>query len=126
MDQVRTLRKLVMGLPIVFAYPSSAQESAVNSTETGAEVTASDRCVSPTQIVPPFNNSAEALEQSRIAATEVEAIRRVRGESRHTVCRTSAMIPELSDLEGMDEVSAEQENDLAGAEQTGAEAIADD
>ncbi len=61
------------------------------------------RCVSPTVLVPPFNTSPGALEQSRIAATTVEDIRQRRGEEAVRVCRKSALSPELSELEGVDE-----------------------
>ena len=64
---------------------------------------APERCVSATVLVPPFNNSPGALEQSRVAATTVENIRHRRGEAAYRVCRTSAIAPEISEIEGVDE-----------------------
>lgn len=60
-------------------------------------------CVSPTVLVPPFNSSPEALEQSRIAATRVEATRASAGLSSVDVCRTSAITPQISRIEGVEE-----------------------
>lgn len=62
-----------------------------------------ERCVSATVLVPPFNNTPGALEQSRIAATTVEGIRERRGEAAYRVCKTSALTPELSEIEGVEE-----------------------
>ena len=64
---------------------------------------AQERCVAATVLVPPFNNTPGALEQSRIAATTVEEIRHRRGEAAYRVCRTSAVAPEISEIEGVDE-----------------------
>lgn len=64
---------------------------------------APERCVAPTVLVPPFNNTPGALEQSRVAATTVENIRHRRGEAAYRVCRTSAIAPEFSEVEGIDE-----------------------
>ena len=64
---------------------------------------ARERCVAATVLVPPFNNTPGALEQSRIAATKVEEIRHRRGEDAYRVCRTSAMAPEISEIEGVEE-----------------------
>jgi hypothetical protein len=62
-----------------------------------------ERCVSATTLVPPFNNTSGALEQSRVAATTVESIRYRRGEAAYRVCKTSAVAPEISDAQGIDE-----------------------
>lgn len=64
---------------------------------------APERCVAAQVLVPPFNNSAGAMEQSRIAATTVEGIRHRRGEAAFRVCKTSAIAPEFSELEGGEE-----------------------
>jgi hypothetical protein len=62
-----------------------------------------ERCVSATTLVPPFNNTPGALEQSRVAATTVESIRHRRGEAANRVCNTSALAPEISQVQGIDE-----------------------
>lgn len=62
-----------------------------------------ERCVSATTLVPPFNNTPGALEQSRVAATTVETIRHCRGEAAYRVCKTSALAPEISEVQGIDE-----------------------
>ena len=72
-------------------------------TEEEGTPVASQRCVSPTVLVPPFNNTPGALEQSRVAATTVEDIRQRRGLDAVRVCGKSALSPELSDLDGIDE-----------------------
>ncbi len=65
--------------------------------------TAPERCVAATTLVPPFNNTPGALEQSRVAATTVESIRHRRGEAAYRVCKTSAVAPEISEAQGIDE-----------------------
>lgn len=62
-----------------------------------------ERCVAASVLVPPFNNTAGAMEQSRVAATTVEGIRHRRGEAAYRVCKTSAIAPEFSELEGVNE-----------------------
>ena len=69
----------------------------------GERETAPERCVAATVLVPPFNNTPGALEQSRIAATTVENIRHRRGEAAYRVCQTSAVAPEISEVEGVNE-----------------------
>ena len=78
---------------VVLATPSLAQEADTPVEEDRREVR---KCIAPQAVVPTFNNTPEAMEQSRIAATIVA------GEQ---VCRTSALIPELSELQhGPEEV----------------------
>ena len=92
------------------------------------EVSSAERCVSPTVLVPPFNNTSGALEQSRIAATTVEDIRQERGEDALRVCRTSATMPELAEIDGsreapltkeeykvLEEAADDAEGDASGA-----------
>ena len=64
---------------------------------------APERCVAASVLVPPFNNTPGALEQSRIAATAVEGIRQQRGEAAYRVCKTSAVAAEISEVEGVNE-----------------------
>lgn len=66
-------------------------------------INAGERCVSPVVLVPPFNNSPGALEQSRVAATTVESVRERRGEAYYKVCKSSALTPQISEIEGVDE-----------------------
>ena len=51
---------------------------------------AARKCIAPQAIVSPFNNTPEAMEQSRVAATIVA------GDS---VCRSSPLMPELSEIQ---------------------------
>ena len=71
--------------------PALAQEDEV-AAEDAALVEAPEvrRCVAPQSVVPPFNNTPEAMEQSRIAATIVA------GDS---VCKSSPLMPELSEIQ---------------------------
>ena len=62
-----------------------------------------ERCVSATTLVPPFNNTPGALEQSHVAATTVESICHRRGEAAYRVCKTSALAAEISEAQGIDE-----------------------
>lgn len=68
--------------------PEAAQDPAQSSVQVTGET--GRACIPGTAIVPPFNNTPEALDQSRVAA------RQIAGDS---VCRTSAVAPELSELE---------------------------
>ena len=61
-------------------------------------------CVPAHAIIPPFNNSPEAMDQSRIAATIVMDGQARRGGRRVPVCRTSAVAPQVSQIEGVNEV----------------------
>ena len=87
---------------------------------------APQRCVAAQVLVPPFNNSAGAMEQSRIAATTVENIRHRRGEPAYRVCKTSAVAPEFSEIEGVNEEPLtekemrELDPDTAAADDSGA------
>ena len=96
--------------------------------ERAPEANSVERCVSPTVLVPPFNNTAGALEQSRIAAIAVEDIRQERGEDAVRVCRTSAVMPELAQIDGsqeapltkeeyevLEEATGDVEGDVSGA-----------
>ena len=85
-----------------FATPFGVQAQERDNNEDRAS-DAPKRCVSPTVLVSPFNNSPGALEQSRIAATTVEAVRHGRGEAALRICKTSALAPEISEVEGVDE-----------------------
>lgn len=77
---------------------------AQDHSELGSERNAApERCVAATVLVPPFNNTPGALEQSRIAATTVEGIRHRRGEAAYRICKTSAVAPAISEVEGVDE-----------------------
>ena len=71
----------------LLASPSFAQDPDAAGEDDRREVR---KCIAPQAVVPTFNNTPEAMEQSRIAATIVA------GEQ---VCRTSALIPELSELQ---------------------------
>ena len=106
---------LILALAAPFAaHAQDADQTADLPNET------TTRCVSATVLVPPFNDTAEALEQSRIAASTVEEVREANGEDAVPVCRTSAVMPELAEIEGLDEEVVTEE-DMRGA---GAEDIA--
>lgn len=107
MKIVVTAALAVLALPAaVFAQDHREQERERDA--------APERCVAATVLVPPFNNSPGALEQSRIAATTVEGIRNRRGEAAYRVCKTSAVSPEFSELEGVSEepLAAEELREL--------------
>ena len=90
------------------ATPSLAQDADAPVEEDSREVR---KCVAPQVIVPTFNNTPEAMEQSRIAATIVAG---------DQVCKTSALNPELSELQhGPEEALVPDE------EETGEEAAAE-
>lgn len=80
-----------------------AAQALDRSEDEGRLAGAKERCVAPTVLVPPFNNSPGALEQSRVAATTVESIRDEHGEPAYRVCKTSAIAPEISEIEGVNE-----------------------
>ena len=86
----------VLALPVAVL----AQDHSEHESERKA---APERCVAATVLVPPFNNTPGALEQSRVAATTVEGIRHRRGEAAYRVCKTSAVAPEISEVEGVNE-----------------------
>ena len=69
------------------ATPALAQDEEAQA-DAPREVPA--KCVAPQTVVPPFNNTPEAMEQSRVAATIVA------GDS---VCKGSALTPELSEIQ---------------------------
>ena len=86
----------------VLALPAAALAQD-HSEHDGERKAAPERCVPATVLVPPFNNTPGALEQSRVAATRVENIRNRRGEAAYRVCKTSAVAPEISEIEGVNE-----------------------
>lgn len=61
-------------------------------------------CMPAQAVVPPFNNTAEAMDQSRVAATVVMGERERAGERGVRVCQTSAVAPQVSAVEGIEEV----------------------
>lgn len=82
--------------PALAAGETGAQGHAAGDGETGRATAAEQpaagpprRCLPAHAVVPPFNNSPEALDQARVAATMIA------GEA---VCQTSAVSPELSQL----------------------------
>ena len=94
----------VCGLALPFAVNAQDKDD-VGSQSSGAP----ERCVPATVLVPPFNNTPDALEQSRIAASTVEGIRHGRGEAAYRVCQTSAVSPEISEIEGVNEAPVTEE-----------------
>lgn len=77
----------------LLAAPALAQD---DDTPVESSEQAPRKCIAAQVIVPTFNNTPEAMEQSRIAATIVAG---------SEVCRTSTLIPELSELKhGPEEV----------------------
>lgn len=60
-------------------------------------------------IVPPFNNSPAAMDQSRVAATIVMRGKTGAGGKPVRVCQTSAVSPELSRLKHGNEVPVDPE-----------------
>lgn len=94
--------KLALGALCV-ALPISLVSAQDRPADEGDRDAKTERCVPATVLVPPFNDSPGALEQSRIAATTVENIRDRRGEAAFRVCRKSALAPELSEIEGVEE-----------------------
>ncbi|MBX7533529.1 hypothetical protein K3165_11400 [Qipengyuania sp. 1XM1-15A] len=94
--------KLALGALCV-ALPISLVSAQDRPADEGDRDAKTERCVPATVLVPPFNDSPGALEQSRIAATTVENIRDRRGEAAYRVCRKSALAPELSEIEGVEE-----------------------
>lgn len=94
--------KLALGALCV-ALPISLVSAQDRPADEGDRDAKTERCVPATVLVPPFNDSPGALEQSRIAATTVENIRDRRGEAAFRVCRKSALAPEFSEIENVDE-----------------------
>ena len=92
-----------MKIPALAVLAVVALPAAVLAQDHREHEPAPERCVAATVLVPPFNNTPGALEQSRIAATKVEEIRHRRGEDAYWVCKTSAMAPEVSEIEGVEE-----------------------
>ena len=88
----------------VLATPSFAQDADAPVEEDGREVR---KCVAPQVIVPTFNNTPEAMEQSRIAATMLAG---------DLVCKTSALNPELSELQHGPEEALLPDEEEAGEE----------
>lgn len=74
-----------------------------------AEVEAPVACLPAHVVVPPFNNTAEAMEQSRIAATVVMDADARAGKKAVRVCRKSAVAPRVSEIEGVNEVPVDPE-----------------
>lgn len=74
------------------AVPSvAANEPSDRTAETTHETNPAPRTCTPAQtVVPPFNNTPEAMDQSRVAATAL------RGDE---ICKTSALFPEKSLIE---------------------------
>ena len=88
----------------LLASPSFAQDAEATSEEDSREVR---KCIAPQVIVPTFNNTPEAMEQSRIAATIVAG---------DQVCKTSALNPELSELQHGPEEAVVPDEEEAGEE----------
>ena len=88
----------------VLATPSLAQDADAPVEEDSREVR---KCIAPQVIVPTFNNTPEAMEQSRIAATIVAG---------DQVCKTSALNPELSELQHGPEEAVVPDEEEAGEE----------
>ena len=89
---------------VVLATPSLAQEADTPVEEDRREVR---KCIAPQAIVSTFNNTPEAMEQSRIAATIVAG---------DQVCKTSALNPELSELQHGPEEAVVPDEEEAGEE----------
>ncbi|TMM49770.1 hypothetical protein [Qipengyuania marisflavi] len=68
-------------------------------------------CVPGQVIIPPFNNTPEAMDQSRYAATVVMGERARSGERSVNVCQTSAVAPEISELKHGPETPIDPEYD---------------
>ena len=81
----------VLSLLVLLALPASAQETV----EEGDQRAAPRVCTPAQVVVPPFNNTPESMEQSRIAATVL------RGDE---ICKTSAVFPEKSLIEHGEEM----------------------
>lgn len=76
---------------LLVATPVLAQDKPIDDAEAAHQAPGAPRTCTPAQVVvPPFNNTPEAMEQSRVAATIL------RGEE---ICRTSAVFPEKSLIE---------------------------
>lgn len=76
---------------LLLTSPVTAQEEPVDEPEAAREAPEAPRTCTPAQVlVPPFNNTPEAMEQSRVAATIL------RGDE---ICRTSPLFPEKSVIE---------------------------
>jgi len=71
-------------LALLAAVPASAQDRAAEPAPRGGE--APRGCVLPQQIAPPFNNTAAAMEQSRIAANTVRRTHVRRGGALPPIC----------------------------------------
>lgn len=102
------------------AQPAQAQdevEPRAEETESNGQPVA---CVAAQVIVPPFNNTPAAMDQSRKAATVVMRENARAGGKPVRVCQTSAVSPELSRLKHGNEVPVdpeyEPEDDEARAE----------
>lgn len=91
---MRTQKSMRMSVTFLLATISSAAMS--QTPEPASDATSVKgkfeprRCISPLAIAPPFNDTPEAKEQSRVAATAIA------GEA---VCKTSAVAPEISELQ---------------------------
>ena len=66
-------------------------------------------CVAAQVIVPPFNNTPAAMDQSRVAATAVMRENARRGGKPVRVCQTSAVSPKLSRIKHGYEVPIDPE-----------------
>ncbi|MFN2100837.1 hypothetical protein [Altererythrobacter sp. MF3-039] len=66
-------------------------------------------CIAGQVIVPPFNNTPAAMDQSRIAATAVMRSNARSGSKSVRVCQTSAVSPEISELKHGNEVPVDPE-----------------
>ena len=107
-----TIRRAFVVLALALPFAAHAQD--VDDTD-DLPAEATTRCVSATVLVPPFNNTAEALEQSRIAAITVEETREANGEEAVPVCRTSTVMPELAEIQGVHE-DVVSEDEMRGSE----------
>ena len=83
----RSLAASLSLIAIASAAPALAQDEEARA---DAPREAPAKCIAPQTVVPPFNNTPEAMEQSRVAATIVA------GDS---VCKGSALMPELSEIQ---------------------------
>ena len=84
----------VLATPVFAAEDVPDEETAETAPE--GEAPSAPRACTPAQvIVPPFNNTPEAMEQSRVAATVL------RGDE---ICKASAVFPEKSLIEHGEEM----------------------
>lgn len=114
-------RRMSIAASLVFAAAATLPVAMNDAPDLAAEETPASAsepvaCVAGQVIVPPFNNSPAAMDQSRVAATIVMRGKAGAGGKPIRVCQTSAVSPELSRLKHRNEVPVDP--DYEGEDKT--------